>query len=90
MFNLKKRCSAVFIEVLGSFQSLKKGLIIRECSILSKEPPFFMPNSDEKNSSGRVIKNPISVACGNFSVRTNDNTLFEVFVGYESVFVPAF
>jgi hypothetical protein len=48
MFNLKKRCSAVFIEVLGSFQSLKKGLIIRECSILSKEPPFFMPNSDEK------------------------------------------
>jgi hypothetical protein len=73
------------------FSKLKKtGLIIRECSILSKAPPFFMPNSDEKNSSGRVVKNPISVAYENFSICTNDDTLFDVFVGYESVFVPAF
>ncbi len=74
-----------------SFSKLKKtGLIIRECSILSKAPPFFMPNSDENNSSGRVVKNPISVAYGNFSVCTNDNTLFEVFVGYESVLMLPF
>ena len=57
---------------------------------MSKGPPFFMSNSDEKNNSGRVLKNPISVAYGNFAVLTNDNTLFEFFVGYESVLVPAF